>query len=136
MKIHRSIAPLLIALMVAATAAACATRPVNLHGISVTDPFAVNVANRLNNLETTLATTGELLLSARSSFSNEQWDRIADASAMASKALGVSRASLIVYIEKVNAGQDAGTERDEAQKALDVLEYLATVYVAFKGGDA
>lgn len=134
MHLKRSIAPLLLAVLLAGIAAGCATRPVNLHGIEVTDPFARNVANRLNNLETTLATTGELLLAARSNFSNERWDKIADASAMAAKALGVSRASLIVYIEKVNAGQDAGTERDEAQKALDVLEYLATSYVAFKGG--
>jgi len=134
MKLARSTAPLLLAVLLAGLAAACATRPVTLHGVEVTDSFAVNTANRLADLETTLTTTGELLLAARSHFSTEEWGRIADTSQAAADALLVARANLSLYVDQVTAAENTGATRDALQKSIDVLTFLATSYVAYQGG--
>jgi len=134
MKLARRLPPTLLALVLALGAIACANRPVTMHGVEVTDPFAINTANRLAQLETTFTTTGELLLAARSHFTNSEWDRIADTSHAASDALIVARANLSLYVDKVIAAEDAGAARDSLQKSIDVLTFLATTYVAYKGG--
>jgi len=134
MKLARSLSPPLLALVLALGAIACANRPVTLHGVQVTDPFAVNTANRLAQLETTFSTTGELLLASRSHFSDSEWDRIADTSRAASDALLVARANLSLYVDQVTAAENTGATRDALQKSIDVLTFLATSYVAYQGG--
>jgi hypothetical protein len=134
MKLARRLPPTLFAIILALGAIACANHPVTLHGVEVSDPFAVNAANRLAQLETTLVTTGDLLLAARSHFTNAQWDRIADTSHAALDALTVARANLSLYVDQVTAAENTGATRDALQKSIDVLTFLATSYVAYQGG--
>lgn len=114
----------LCTIMALLLAVGCAKRPVTAGGVPVDDPVAVDAANAIANTETVLATTGELLLAARSQFSDARWDQIADTSAAAQDALFLARDALRGYL--------ASGDVDSLTKAINVLTVIAQRYADYQ----
>ena len=100
------------------------TRPVTVAGDPSTDPFTVEMANRLYNLETGAVLAGEVLLAAHGAgqISNDGWSRIMEVSSEVRWALEAARRSLLEY-EALPSNRRA----TDAGRAFAVLEAAARV---------
>lgn len=113
-------------LLLALTVLGCAgNRTITYQGEPV-DETTAKVANRLYNLETALVLAGETALAARRHISDEDWDRLADLSDQANRALAEARGILIEYRQV----------RDEAtatrlERAMVVLDGIVAAVLRY-----
>ena len=124
---RRTVARLVLPLVILAVLAGCATRPVTVGGEPAVDDFLIGAANRIAVTESAFVVVGETLLAARGEFSDERWDQIADYSQNIEDALFVARDALQQY--QAVQSDDTATA---LTKSLSILEFLQRQYAAFK----